>query len=768
MRALVDRYLLAARATTDRTKKAIRRCYATAWQHMYKAQYRLSTWRARHGGLAFAAVLLLLVASSVYLSSPLQDMLQAYYSTDTGIEGLRSLILNVGSALIGATAIVSSLVMFAMQVNVERMPHGLFRRLGADPMLLGAFASAFLLAIGVAVLSTLTEKSRLAVVVLGAVWGVIFILVLFMYAYRRALILINPLQQLGILIQDARKELQTWCQRAQRAAPLLEPKQTSKVAPSELDSTHDLARTAYFQLNAHWTQGGVRAVKHAMSFARRYAEQGDYEVAGAALNVVVGINTAYVEAKGKTFFASNPFVENPLATDGFINDSLEQLRQHGQAALARRDEQQIEQTLQALAALVQVYLSIDYSSPLASKTHAHIAAGYLSSTAQSVIPHNMADVLLEGLRLMGRSAQLILARGKPDDVAVLSEKIALIACTGCAREDYRPVTMEGMTQLANLTFDLLRSKDRNIHYAAGELRRDIALIAKLFLALPDTPLSSIHSTFLGPYYSSTSAQGLRARLTALANALSEAKPDNADAQSVIHNIEQWADDLYETEKELLLAAIKARSHFTFDMIQWIVGVTEILLAISNASSCDAHSQQELRNHARWLIATLTWIPDEKDTVTFIENFQMTETLFEAAVDARNRGCEEIAREIAGMLLSWTFKGGKYQTGWGIIEKGFCGLAAFAVSDGDACATWLKSVLRDRLSKDSAPPQDIRDRAASEIRERAAALYRDGHWTSHIDIAIARADHQKLRPLLQDIADLLSPATTNETMSHGTQ
>lgn len=477
---------------TIRAGKAIRRGHATIWHYAYIVQYRISVWKVRHAALALGVLLLVLIAISVYLSPALQVALEAHYSTEKGIEGLRSLILNLGSPLIGAAAIVTSLVLFAMQINVERMPHGLFRRLSADPKLLCAFGAAFLLAIGVAALSVVTEKSWIAIVVLAAGWGISFILVLFWYAYRRALSLINPLQQLSIVIEDARREFRVWVRRAQRATPLLEPKETPKANPSQLDSTHDVARTAYFQLNAHWTQGAKRAIRHSMSFARRYAEQGDYEISAAALNVVVGINAAYVEAKGKTFYANNPFFENPLATDGFINDTLEHLRQNAQAAIARRDEQQIEQTLQAIAALVQVYLGIDYASLIASKSHAHIAAGYLSNAVQSVVPHNMADVLLEGVRLMGRSAQLVLAQGKPDDIALLSEKIALIACTGSAREDYRPVTMEGMSQLANLTFDLLRLKKHDIHFAAGELRQDVALVAKLFLNLPDTPLSSIH------------------------------------------------------------------------------------------------------------------------------------------------------------------------------------------------------------------------------------------------------------------------------------
>lgn len=749
-------------AAVKRMRKAVARRIAALWQHIYRVQYQLGVWRLRYGNIAFYAVLLLLVSATAYLSPVLQNVLVSHYSTGPALESLRSLILNVGGALIGAAAIVTSLVLFAMQVNIERMPHGLFRRLSADRKLLGAFALAFLLAIGVATLSTVVEQARLAQVVLAASWAVVFILIAFMYAYRRALVLINPLQQLGILIQDTRKELRAWARRAQRAMPLLERDESASGTSSALDSTHDLARTAFFQINNRWTDGTKRAVRHAMSFARRYAEQGDYEVSGAALNAVVGINAAYIDSKGKTFYANNPFVDNPFSSDSFINDTLEHLRQNVQGGIARRDEQQIEQTLQTMAALVRVYLGIDYSSPHASKSHAQLAAGYLASAVQSAVPHGMADVLLEGQRLMGQSAQYLLAYGDPNDIATLSEKIALIACTGCAREDYRPVTMEGMTQLANLTFDLLRSGSRDIHFAVGEVRRDVALVAKLFLNVPDTPLSSSHSTFLGPYYSSTSMQSLRSRLTALANAISEAQPDNTDAQSVIRNIERWADGLYQTEKELLLEAVKAKSHFAFDMIHWITGVTEILLAVSNAPACDHHSQEELQKHARWLIATLTWIPDDKESVTFVENFQMTETLFEAAIDARNRGCDEIAKEIGESILSWTFKGGKYQTGWGILEKGLCGLAALAVSAGDEETSQLRVAVAARLVGESAPGQEIRDRTAREIRERAANLYREGHRSSHIDMAIGQSDHAKLRPLLEEIACALSPQIAHES------
>src|SRR3546814_10398971 len=88
-------------------------------------------------------------------------------------------------------------------------------------------------------------------------------------------------------------------------------------------------------------------------------------------------------------------------------------------------------------------------------------------------------------------------------------------------------------------------------------------IAKRFIALPDTPLISIHSTYLAPYYSATSQQGLTVRLSQLVNAVADAPAGDVNARQVIDNFEEWADGMYQTEKELLLHAIETRSQFTF-------------------------------------------------------------------------------------------------------------------------------------------------------------------------------------------------------------
>src|SRR5262249_43454962 len=155
---------------------------------------------------------------------------------------------------------------------------------------------------------------------------------------------------------------------------------------------------------------------------------------------------------------------------------------------------------------------------------------------------------------MGRSAQLFLTAADANDIVTLADKMALIGCASLAREDHRPVTMCAMEQLARLTFNLLWSKSTDIGFAAGELKKNVSLITNLALAIPDTPFAGRH--YLAPYYSLTSEQTLGAWLTHLGNEIIKAESTDNTARRVIANIETWSDELYRTEKELLVAAVK--------------------------------------------------------------------------------------------------------------------------------------------------------------------------------------------------------------------
>ncbi len=568
--AEVDRTLraakLAALAPTARGLSVAKRFLARAERRITLIRFGVQRPLRRHGRALVAAALAILIVVSVVLAPALQASIGAYFDVER-FAVLRNLLATTGGALIGATAIGFSIVMIAVQLNFARMPHGLFRKLSSDFRLLGAFASTFLLAIGVSALALVPNATWSAVVLIAAGWATLLILILFFYGYRRALALINPAVQLGLIVNEALKDLRRWTRRAQHMAPLLDvPKNDAKNVPS---STHDLPRLAFFQANPQWTRAAYQAVAHAVSFARRYTEQGDYEVSGSALTAVIVINAHYVAAKGRTFFEHNLIFDLPQASDGFINETLEQLRQVSQGATARGEEEPLRQVLAAMAALVQTYMAIDYASRnTETKEHARLAASYLASAVEAVLARGMPDVVMEGVRLMGKSAQLFLAAGLPNSAVAPAEKIAGLACVGALKPEFRAVTLAGMEQLAHLTFDLLRTPAHDIGFAVKKVRADVELIVRMFLNVPDATLSSVHSTYLAPYYSLAETQTLGTWLTDLCNAVIAAEKGDKNAEMVLRHLESWAEELYRTEKALLLLAIEKKSQLTFDLLHW--------------------------------------------------------------------------------------------------------------------------------------------------------------------------------------------------------
>ena len=238
---------------------------ALLWQSFYVAQYRYLVLQARYGSITAAMALLLLIVGSAYWVPALQGKLEPYFATEAQLALLRSLLLTLGGAMVASAAIVTSLVLFAMQVNIERMPHGLFRRLSADRRLLCAFAATFLLAVGVAILSLVAGQQRIGLTVVAAFWGTALIIALFVYGYRRALILVNPIQQLQFVVRETQRELRAWARHATRAVLLLSngdksrPTQNDPHAPQQ-----DFKRTEYFQANPGWTRGALRGVQYAM------------------------------------------------------------------------------------------------------------------------------------------------------------------------------------------------------------------------------------------------------------------------------------------------------------------------------------------------------------------------------------------------------------------------------------------------------------------------------------------------------------------------
>ncbi|AMM84123.1 hypothetical protein [Martelella sp. AD-3] len=708
--------------------------------------------------LATAMTLAVFCFSARYWSV-LVEALEPIAATETELAPLRSLLVTLGGALTSAAAIVSSLVLFSMQANIERIPHGLFRRLSSDFRLLGAFALTFLLSIILAALSLFMSSEQAAVVVVASVCICSAILGLFLYSYRRALFLVNPAQQILMVVRQSRRDLRAWGKRAEWAVPLMSAEYRRAVA-IETDKV-DAPRAVFFNANPHWTAGAVQGLRYAEALVRGYAERGDHEVSRAALDAIVAINKAYIDVKRKTFFSNSLMSHDSLATDQFINTTLESMRQTIQIALSRGDERQAEQVLESLAQLVELYLSIDYASEHASKSHAHLAGGYLSSAVEKILPHRMPDVVMQGTRLMGRCAKLHLAAEGPNAISTLVEKIGVISRMGVERQEYRPVTLVGLEQLADISVGLLKTDAGDVRYASEDLRKAVSFVAKPLLNIPDIPLFGVHSNNLSPYYSSRSMRGFVSQLTNIVSAVSGADGANPQAKKIISNLVQWSEGLHSSEKDLFVTSIEKQSNFVLDMTQWIEDVALNLTAASLAPACSAGDKEKLQSHAYRLIAVLTWVPNDLEAVTHAEQYRITESFFEIAMQIHDCGCSELFEKVKQLFIQWAFKAGVYQTGFPILERCIYGLAVLAAIGGEETVEKLKLDVAKRVARGGLPDRDLRDGAAIEIRGRAASPNAEAHWGSPIEMGLQQSDQEVLRPLLEDLANIISPETEGQ-------
>lgn len=294
------------------------------------------------------------------------------------------------------------------------------------------------------------------------------------------------------------------------------------------------------------------------------------------------------------------------------------------------------------------------------------------------------------------------------------------------------------------------------------MRNGVELVVKIFLQVPDTPLSSIHSTYLAPYYSLTRKETLGSWLTDLCNAVVAAEENDADAKAVVGNIADWAEELYRTEKTVLLLAIEKRSHFTFDVLHWITHVTKLLTAVAQAHVAEEYAQSEIEKHATWLISVLSWIPDDLESTAFVEGFSATQLMFEAAFDALHRSSEQVAECARRILIDWTFKAGRNTTGRRTLENGLQALVTLILSkDEPQLITWLKAEIAKRLAQENTLDVELLDRTARDLRQTAISFRRRELELNPINRVMGELEPDKLRVLLTAVADLLSPGTAAE-------
>ncbi|MDH8090736.1 hypothetical protein QIG24_27570, partial [Klebsiella pneumoniae] len=74
---------------------------------------------------------------------------------------------------------------------------------------------------------------------------------------------------------------------------------------------------------------------------------------------------------------------------------------------------------------------------------------------ESVIPHNMADVMMEGIKLMGRNSVNALSYANASDIVGTIQKISIFSAVSLKNTVLQPVTLTAFSQFSDINIQLI-------------------------------------------------------------------------------------------------------------------------------------------------------------------------------------------------------------------------------------------------------------------------------------------------------------------------
>lgn len=674
------------------------------------------------------------------------ETFQSRLSSKEGYQALTSLLVGLGCAMAGAAAIVFTLVLFATQTNVARMPTELFRMFSSDKRLLGAFVGTLIASILIAMTTIIAGPDTATWQLFGAIWAIALILLTFVLAYKRALSLINPSVQSQFAASKASASLKRWAFLADNLT-----------ASTKVNGAVglDTERLAFLASNSGWERSAQEIAGHMTNYGARLAEQGDYDSFRSMLMATIGVHKSYVAAKGRTFLSSNPFFEVAPSRDGFQISTLENLRRAGVAALARRDERQAILVFQALHDLFNVYLQIQYDVPRATKTHAALAAGYLRAQVLESLSHGIPDATMEGARQVGRATLICLRSGLTEDASSLIRALGQLAAAGVAGNQLLPVTNTAVEQLRDSVLIGMMA-DHDTAFSLEDIHQQVISATTLIMVgvKESSPIESAHRGYLSPYFSISDHTSLVPRIAQMLSLASQ-NQGHVGPHSVRHFLD-WVDRIRHPTKELMLSAFRLKSSLLFDLLNWPVELAKLLLRLAG-DAAHRDVSPRLLEQADKVAAMLTWVPTDNDGAHQANSAGYLELLMTLAIEAKKADAQEAYLTVTRQLLRWALARSKAATGWAELEIAVVGLVGLELAVGGKDIAALEVRVREAVNQAEDVSPEVLQRAATGVAQEAR-VYRDQVMAMRVSEQLLAAVEQAaamngLRRLAATLEDL---------------
>lgn len=464
---------------------------------------------------------------------------------------LSSIFLNVGCTYIGVTVISFSFMTFVTQINIERMPYGLFYYFSKDSTLLAYFISIFVLSLAFTSLNLFKLHDGVGYLILLGLIISFFIVFFLVKSYGRIFQLINPIEQLKFLLKMVLLDLSEWNREAD-----------SHSIKSEKDSFGiNQKRLDFLNQNSHWLDKPYKALHFCNVYIRRYFTLGEKEICGQALGLIIVINQEYINVKGNTFYNHDNFINHNKEIDPFINETLEQMKRDIQFSISNKDEELAKVIIRTTSKLVDVYLKINYPNNRQSKNHASLASTYCDIFSVQFLNNGMWSALSESIDLLGSNASMLMPYDEAFILAIRDIENMAYRCLKLKKDSYFE---KCILQLAELVLTSIKTNLNNNEHV-------LKVLQKSLFTLSMTCLSPTQNILLNPlenYYSVDPTKFL-AQLGGTIHELNLVAKDQPDLNRIRQNILNWICNVYELDINLIGKSIELESEFLYIVFCWI-------------------------------------------------------------------------------------------------------------------------------------------------------------------------------------------------------
>ncbi|ELB1500468.1 hypothetical protein QPP81_003653 [Vibrio alginolyticus] len=519
--------------------------------------------------------ILALIAVCICLNISLANSYQFNPLIDT--DHVSSLLLTIGGALIGFTAIVFSLLLFSLQTNIQRLRYLDFHKFSTDKKIFTRLLFCFLIAITIAGSSLVKDQNISGQTLVIAVWLILLFIVLLYHSYKRALTLVNPIEQIHLILSYSSKQHNKWDKAIERA--LVINNRRSESEPLKEQSDIDGLRYAHVSAYPEQKQIPINAVDSLCVMAKTYADLNDINIAKTSLNSILQITRQYIEFRKNTFIDTDPFVTPDMSSELVFNNTFEQLRQLSAIAIASRNEQLIGFITETFARLATLFAHFNHIRNFQLQHQTSLAIQYLKSHIDLSMQLNNTDLMFNDAKVIGELGLNLIKSKSTENLEVVDTLLFNYGQHSLVKQD--PAVIGAvMDQYSRLTLFLLFSQS-DTKMICEKITNSIKELGKLNSFIKK--FQWLNLGYLSGYYG-CNPKSLMGLLFAQVNGLDIS---NAEHQKIklrlISNILDWLDTSYRNRLEQFeydqqngCPTFQALTGWSIEMIKLLINLAQNL------------------------------------------------------------------------------------------------------------------------------------------------------------------------------------------------